>query len=85
MSVNIKIIKRLILLSFVFMAATYAVFLNMEGEYIILQSKWGSNNLLFAIFSGVFASILVVVLNETRQYLINKRSTQDILSVFPMP
>lgn len=79
MSVNVKIIKHLILLSFVFMAATYAVFLNMEGGYIILQSKWVSNNLLFAIFSGVFASILVVVLNETRQYLINKRSTQDIL------
>lgn len=39
MSVNVKIIKHLILLSFVFMAATYAVFLNMEGGYIILQSK----------------------------------------------
>lgn len=79
MSTNIKIIKYLTILCLVFIGLTYAIFLNMEVGYVILKSEWISNNLLFAIFSGAFASGLVVVLSEIRQYLINKKSTQDIL------
>lgn len=79
MSTSIKIIKYLTVLCIIFMGLTYAIFLNMEKGYVILKSGWISNNLLFTIFSGAFASGLVVVLSEIRQYLINKKHTQDIL------
>lgn len=79
MSTSIKIIKYLTILCLVFIGLTYAIFLNMEVGYVILNSEWISNNLLFSIFSGAFASGLVVLLSEIRQYLINKKNIQDIL------
>lgn len=78
MSTSIKIIKYLTVLCIIFMGLTYAIFLNMEKGYVILKSGWISNNLLFTIFSGAFASGLVVVLSEIRQYLINKKHTHKI-------
>lgn len=79
MSISIKIIKYLSILSLVFIIFTYAIFLNMEVEYIIINSKLISNNFLFTIFSGLFTSISIVLLSEIRQYFVKKRNTQDVL------
>lgn len=50
----------------------YVIHLNMEMNICVLNSPWISNNFLFTILSGAFASVIIALLIEVRQYKLNK-------------
>ena len=60
MSATVNTLKRLLLILFIVALATYVVSLNMENHFIICHVKWISNEFLFAIVCGIFASLFVV-------------------------
>lgn len=79
MSVNIKMMKFLFVLAVIFGGLTYFLSVNIEKHIIVLRSDWISNNLAFTLSSSIFASVILLLLNEFRQYKIAKRRNQDIL------
>lgn len=79
MSVNIKMMKFLLVLAVIFGGLTYILSVNIEKHIIVLHSDWISNNLAFTLLSSMFASVILLLLNEFRQYKITKRKNQDIL------
>ena len=79
MSVNIKMMKFLLVLAVIFGGLTYFLSVNIEKHIIVLHSDWISNNLAFTLSSSIFASVILLLLNEFRQYKIAKRRNQDIL------
>ena len=56
----INVIKHCSFISFVFLILTYLTTVNIEGQFISVDSVWISNNFLVTLFGGVFASMLVV-------------------------
>lgn len=72
MSTNIKIMRFLALIAILSLIISYLVHLNMEMRFCVLNSLWISNNFLFTIFCGAFASVLIALLMEARQYTLNK-------------
>ncbi|MBQ9439344.1 MAG: hypothetical protein IJU35_01920 [Paludibacteraceae bacterium] len=60
-------------------AITYFISLNMENHYIILNTKWLSNDFLFAISGGTFASLVVVLVCEIIKYRQIKIATEGAL------
>lgn len=77
MSTNLKIIKFTAIFSSIFFIITFSVCLNISYEWF--EIKWLSNNFLLTIFSGIFASMLVVLVCEIQQYFLNKRKAEDQL------
>lgn len=72
MSSNIKTIKFTAKLSGLFALLTYVITLNIELAFFSPHWPWMSNNFALAVCSGVFASMLVVMLCEIQKYLDNK-------------
>lgn len=72
MDSNIKIMRFLTIAAIVSLIITYFVHLNIELRFCVCDSPWISNNLIFTIFSGAFASVIIALLLEVRQYNINK-------------
>ena len=76
---SIKVIIWCSIVSTVFLILTYAVTVNTEAHFVVLDSVWISNNFLITLFGGVFASMLVVLLCEIQKYLSSKRRTEQYL------
>lgn len=72
MDSNIKIMRFLAITAIASFLITYMVHLNMEFRFLVLNTSWISNNLMFSIFSGAFASVVIALLLEIRQYKMNK-------------
>ena len=49
-------------------ALTYVISFNMENHFYIYDSEWLSNDFLFAISGGAFASLLIVLICEIIKY-----------------
>ena len=79
MSTSIKVIKFTSILSTIFLVITYLITVNIESNFISLNTIWISNNFLLTILGGVFASTLVVLFCEINKYLIDKKNTENQL------
>lgn len=79
MSVSVNTIKRLLAILIAVLTITYLVSLNMENHYIVLNTKWLSNDFLFAISGGAFASLVVVLACEIIKYRQIKIATEGAL------
>lgn len=66
MDSNIKIMRFLTIAAIVSLIITYVAYLNVELRFCVLNSSLVSNNLIFTMFSGAFASIITALLLEIR-------------------
>jgi len=82
MSASVNTLKRLLLILFIVALATYVVSLNMENHFIICHSKWISNEFLFAIVCGIFASLFVVIVCEYIKYRQIKTSVENAIFMY---
>ena len=82
MSISVNTIKRLLAILIGVLAITYLISLNMENHYIVSNTKWLSNEFLFAIAGGTFASLVVVLVCEIIKYRQLKHATEDALLVY---
>ena len=82
MSTSVNTIKRLLCVLIVVLIFTYLISLNMENHFIALNAKWISNDFLFAIAGGAFASLVVVLVCELIRYRQIKLATENALLVY---
>lgn len=57
----------------------YAATVNLEANFIGLDSVWVSNAFFVNLFGGIFASIITVGICELKKYLIIKSNTENHL------
>lgn len=76
MSKIVDTIKKFLLISAVLMIAVYLISLNIENQFITLNSRWISNLLVFSIVCSAFASIVVFILCEYVRYKQTKLETE---------
>lgn len=76
---SIILIKWCGALSIVFLALTYIATINSENHFITLNTVWISNDFLYTLFGGLFASTLVVFLCEIRKYYSAKSNAEQYL------
>ena len=79
MTTSLKTIKQLIWVLLGVFILTYLISLNMENHYVVANVKWLSNNFLFAIAGGAFASLVVVLVCEIIKYRQLKFATEGAL------
>ena len=79
MSVNVNTIKRLLSILIGVLILSYLVSLNRENSFFVLNTKWLSNEFLFAIAGGAFASLIVVLVCEVIKYRQLKFATEAAL------
>lgn len=79
MSVSVNTIKRLLGILIGVLVINYLISLNMENHYIVSNTKWLSNDFLFAIAGGTFASLVVVLVCEIIKYRQIKRATEGAM------
>ena len=79
MSTSVNTIKKLLWLLVGILVLTYAISLNMENHFIELNAKWISNDFLFVIAGGAFASLIVVLVCELIKYRQQKLDTENVL------
>ena len=77
MRTNIKTIIFTSICSIIFLVTTYFICLNIS--YAWFEIKWLSNNFLLTIFSGLFASMMVVLICEIQKYHLSKTETETNL------
>lgn len=58
---------------------TYVISLNMEIGFVNIGSDVISNSFLFAVFSGIFASTLVVFICDLHKYFDTKKRVENLL------
>lgn len=75
MKINIKVIKFTTILSSILLIITYLI--SLADSYNWFNISWLSNSFLFAIFSGAFASTLVVLFCEIHKYFVNKKDSRN--------
>lgn len=73
MKTNIKFIKFFSITSIVAFIACYITSL------VAFEEPWLNSNFLFSIFSGVFASFIVVLITEIKKYFDNKSMTENCI------
>ena len=71
MKTNIKFIKFFSITSIVAFIACYITSL------VAFEEPWLNSNFLFSIFSGVFASFIVVLITEIKKYFDNKSMAEN--------
>lgn len=81
MSTSVNTIKRLLWILLVVFVLTYVISFNLENNLIITNTKWLSNNFLFTIASGAFASLATVLVCEFIRYRQLKQETETTLIV----
>lgn len=81
MSTSVNTIKKLLWVLAVFLTLTYLISLNMENHLIALNAKWISNDFLFAIAGGAFASLVIVLVCELIKYRQLKLDTENVLLI----
>lgn len=79
MKTQIKVIRFVAIMSIILAAITYLVTVNIEVEFICLNTPWLSNNFMLTVCGGAFASMLVVLLCEIQKYFEIKKSTEAII------
>lgn len=82
MSTSVNTIKRLLRVLIGVLIITYLISLNIENHFIALNVKWISNDFLFAIAGGAFASLVVVLVCELIKYRQLKFATENALLVY---
>ena len=73
MKTNIKFIKFFSITSIVAFIACYITSL------VAFEEPWLNSNFLFSIFSGVFASFIVVLITEIKKYFDNKSMAENCI------
>ena len=61
---------------------TYVISLNVENHFIPISSRWLSNEFLFTIVGGAFASLLVVLICEIIKYRQQKFIAENALFTY---
>ena len=79
MSTSVNTIKRLIWVMLGTLVLTYLISLNMENHFLVANTKWLSNDFLFAIGGGAFASLAIVLVCEVIRYWQIKPATEATL------
>ena len=79
MGTIVKSIKILIWVALVSLLLTYLISLNIEICFISIGCNVVSNNFLFAVFSGIFTSTLVVLICEIYKYYDTKKRVESVL------
>lgn len=69
----------LVILSILCLVISYAISVNMEIGFCVINSRFISNNFLFTCFSGAFASILVLIATEVYRFIQMKKSIEQFL------
>lgn len=69
----------LVILSILCLVISYAISVNMEIGFCVINSRFISNNFLFTCFSGAFASILVLIATEVYRFIQTKKSIEQFL------
>ena len=69
----------LIILCLIFLGLSYAISINMEIGFCVVNSAFMSNNFLFTCFSGTFASILVLIATEAYRFYQAKRAVEQFI------
>lgn len=69
----------LVILSILCLVISYAISVNMEIGFCVVNSRFISNNFLFTCFSGAFASILVLIVTEIYRFIQTKKSIEQFL------
>lgn len=82
MSTTVNTIKKLLWVLAGILVITYLISLNIENNYLTLDAKWISNDFLFAIAGGIFASLVVVLVCELIKYRQQKFATENALIVY---
>lgn len=82
MSTCVNTIKKLLRVLVEILALTYLISLNIENHFIVLNAKWISNDFLFAIIGGVFASLIVVLVCELIRYRQLKYAAEKTLLIY---
>ena len=68
MSISVKTIKLLLWILLGVFTLTYLISLNIENHFVVANLRWLSNDFLFAIAGGAFASLVVVLVCEIIKY-----------------
>lgn len=79
MRTSINTVKFVTLLSIVFLLLTYSISLNEENKWILLDTPWLSNRIVFAIVGGSFTSLVVIVACELQKYFLMKHQMEDYI------
>lgn len=79
MSTSVNTIKRLLWILSGMFILTYLISLNIENHFVIADTKWLSNDFLFAIAGGAFASLVIVLVCEFIRYRHLKLVTEAAL------
>lgn len=79
MNVNVKTIKMSLWILLGVFTLTYLVSLNIENHFVVANLKWLSNDFLFAIAGGAFASLVIVLVCEVIKYRQLKFATEGAL------
>ncbi|MBD5499333.1 MAG: hypothetical protein HDR11_16555 [Lachnospiraceae bacterium] len=73
MKANIKFIKIFSITSGVALVACYI------ASLFTFEKLWVNSNFLFSVFSGVFASFIVVLIIEIKKYFDNKSMAENCI------
>lgn len=79
MGTIVSSIKKLIPIALISFILTYMISLNMEIGFLNIDSDVISNSFLFTVFSGIFASTLVVLICELYKYYDTKKQMEGVL------
>lgn len=82
MSTSVNTIKRLLGIMIGVLIITYIISLNMDNHFVEFNTKWLSNEFMFAIVGGTFASLLVVLMCEIIRYRQIKLMTENSLFTY---
>lgn len=79
MSDNKTMIRFYSILLLISASLTYAVDLNVQYNFVVLNSSLISHSFCFAILSGVLTGVIVALAAEVRQYMLHKRQKRSAL------
>ena len=79
MITSVNTIKRLLWMMLGISLLTYLISINMENHFVAVNTKWLSNDFLFAITVGVFASLVIVLVCEIIRYKQMKNAAENVL------
>ena len=79
MSTSVKTIRFIVILCIVTLLLTYLISLNIENSFFNLNTTWLSNSFLFALLSGSFASLIVILVCEIQKYYLLKTETGNMI------
>ena len=82
MSSSVNTIKRILWILLGVSILTYLISINMENYFVSVDSKWLSNDFLFAIAVGIFASLVIVLICEIIHYKQMKIAVENAMLMY---